>query len=104
MIIKRFKNGNFNVKHEADYDYSNDLIEQLCNSIELDFMIAGDEGCFGNFDMYYPLYNAYIDRLYLITGSDCTLYQAGKTVKLYGRPLDQDEREALNNIIGGLEQ
>ena len=98
MYIKQFKNGNFNVKHEADYDYKDNLIDQLCNSSDLDFMPAGDEGCFGNWDMYYPLYNAYTDMLYLPTGSDCMAYRAGKTVKLYGRPLDQEEREALNNM------
>ena len=101
MIITGFKNGNFNVKHEADYDYSNDLIEQLCNSSELDFMLAGDEGCFGNFDMYYPLYNAYTDMLYLPTGSDCHKYRQGKAVKLYGIVMDDDERKELNDIIGG---
>ena len=98
MIIKRFKNGNFNVKYEADYDYSNDLIEQLCNSADLDFTIAGDEGCAGNWDMYYPLYNAYTDMIYLPTGSDCHKYRQGKAVKLYGRPLDEDDREALDNM------
>ena len=107
MIIKRFKNGNFNVKAEADELTGSgsylerdglELIIDLCNSAELDFVLAGDEGCAGNWDMYYPLYNAYTDMLYLPTGSDCIAYQEGKTVKLYGRPLDQDEREALNNI------
>ena len=113
MIVKRFKNGNFNVKAEAGELTGSgsylerdglELIIDLCNSSELDFMPAGDEGCFGNFDMYYPLYNAYTDMLYLPTGSDCHKYRQGKAVKLYGRPLDQDEREELTDIIGGLEK
>ena len=104
MIIKRFNNGNFNVKHEADYDYSNDLIEQLCNSSELDFVPAGDEGSFGNWDVYYPLYNAYTDMIYLPTGSDCNKYRQGKAVKLRGRVMDAYERQELNDIIGGLER
>lgn len=93
MIIKAFKNGNFNVKSEGAHD--SDLISDLCNAHELDFKIAGDEGCAGNYDMYYPLYNHYTDLLYLPTGKDCSDYLAGKTVKLVGRTLDNDEREAL---------
>ena len=113
MIINRFKNGNFNVKAEASETSGSgsylerdglELIIDLCNSSELDFVLAGDEGCFGNFDMYYPLYNAYTDLLYLPTGSDCIAYQEGRSVKLYGRKLDNDEREELNDIIGGIEQ
>lgn len=100
MIIKKFKNGNFNVKHEPKYDNSDNLIEQLCNSSELDFMLAGEVGCLGNYSIYYPLYNAHTDLIYVVTGRDCYKYKQGKTVKLYGRVMDTEELEALNNIIG----
>lgn len=109
MIIKKFKNGNFNVRADENELISSgsyleregfELVIDLCNSIELDFTLAGDEGCFSNWDMYYPLYNAYTDMLYLVTGKDCYKYKQGKTVKLYGRVMDDEEREALNNILG----
>ena len=92
MIIKAFKNGNFNVKRP---NLSEGLIYDLIHSHELDFQIAGDEGCASNYDMYYPLYNHYTGLLYLPTGQDCTDYLEGKTVKLVGRVLDEYELESL---------
>lgn len=106
MIIKKFKNGNFSVKMEAsDNKYPHylerddfELIIDLCNSIELDFCIAGDEQCIGNFDMCYPLYNAYTDMMYYPTGSDVSDYANGKTVKLYGQKLTPDDIEELTRL------
>ena len=39
--------------------------------------------------------------IYLPTGEDCYKYRQGKAVKLYGCIMNDEEREALNNIIGG---
>ena len=95
MKIKAFKNGNFNVKSESLGDAN--LISDLCNSHELDFQIAGDEGCASNYDMYYPLYNHYTGLLYLVLGKDCQDYEQGKTVKLMGRLLTEDEEQELKD-------
>lgn len=94
MKITTFKNGNFNVKYDEN---SHDLLDDLVNSIELDFTIAGDEGCASNYDMYYPLYNSYTGLLYLPTGQDCQDYADGLTVKLVGRELDEDELQELKD-------
>lgn len=106
MQIKKFKNGNFSVRIEAsDNKYTHylerdnfELIIDLCNSAELDFCIAGDEQCVGNFDMCYPLYNANTDMMYYPTGSDVTDYANGKVVKLYGRKLTSDDIETLTKL------
>lgn len=104
MQIRKYKNGNFAVKREPDYDIPLDdpdfgkglnLLFDLVNSHELDFQIAGDEGCAGNYAMYYPLYNAYTGLLYLPTDYDCNDYVTGKWVHLLGRPLDSIEIESL---------
>lgn len=71
------------------------LLWDLINSIELDFSIAGDEGCAGNFDMYYPLYNYYSGELFLVLGKDCADYLDGKPVELVGREPDKDDIEWL---------
>lgn len=94
MKITAFKNGNFNVKRP---ELSEGLIYDLINDPSLDFTIAGNEGCAGNYDMYYPLYNHYTDMLYLPTGQDCMNYNSHKTVKLVGRPLTEDERKDLED-------
>ena len=94
MEIKSFKNGNFNIKSD---ETGRDLLDDLCNSHELDFQIAGDEGCASNYDMYYPLYNNYTGLLYLVLGKDCQDYKQGKTVKLMGRLLTDDEEQELKD-------
>lgn len=96
MKIKEFKNGNFNVKvDEIEPGFTPDLVFELCNSHELDFVIAGDEGCVSNYDMYYPLYNHKTDMLYYPTGNDCQAYAEGKSVKLVGCPITDEERKDL---------
>ena len=84
MIIKRFNNGNFNVRHEADYDYSNDLIEQLCNSAELDFCTDSEYWCLGNYGMAMDLFNYKTGLSYIVTDSDIEQFKQGRTIKLIG--------------------
>ena len=85
MKIKKFLNGNFNVRREPEDDMN--LIVSLCNSIELDFFVPeGDEGepyCLGNaIGMAQDLYNANTGRTYMITGKDQETWAAGFSVKL----------------------
>lgn len=108
MLIKKFKNGNFSITAESS-DLSGsgsylerdglELIIDLCNSAELDFVVIGDEGCNGNWDMYYPLYNYYTGMMYLPTGSDCELYRQGKTVKLYAIKPDADDMAVIREEV-----
>lgn len=104
MKIRKCKNGSFFVKREQEHDtplndagYRNslNLIFDLVNSAELDFVIAGDEGCADNFHMYYPLFNHYTGLLYLPTDYECRDYIDGRTVWLRGRKPDASDLEAL---------
>ena len=84
MIIKRFNNGNFNVKHEADYDYNYNLIEQLCCSAELDFCTASEWWTLGNYGMAMDLFNYKTGLTYIVTYSDIEQFKQGRTIKLIG--------------------
>ena len=84
MIIKRFKNGNFNVKHEAEHDYNDNLIEQLCNSAELDFCTTSEWWCLGNHGMAMDLFNYKTGLTYIATDSDIEQFKHGRTIKLTG--------------------
>lgn len=104
MKIRKCKNGSFFVKREPEHDTPLDdedfgrglnLVFDLVNSAELDFEIAGDEGCADNFHMYYPLYNHFTGLLYLPTDRECADYIAGKTVYLPGKKPDLDDLLAL---------
>ena len=90
MIIKKFKNGNINVKFEKDYDNKNEsLLFHLLNDASLDFEIAIDadgyemlDYCVGNFETATDLYNYNTCKMYTILGGDSIDFMSGKTVKL----------------------
>ena len=105
MNIKYFKNGNINIKFDADElheinelkNYRMDCIENevyaaLMDSAELDFIPAVDVmGCAGNYNMYYAMYNAYTGFEYTPLDMDFLNAAAGKTLKLYARKITDDE-------------
>lgn len=104
MKIQKFKNGNFAVRREPKYDSEIDnegfgrtknLLFDLLNSAELDFVLAGEEGCAGNYDVFYPLYNYNTGLIYSIYGEDCRRYADGEHVHIYGRKPDESEIEKL---------
>ena len=94
MIIKKFKNGNINVKFEGEYDNKNEgLLFHLLNDSSLDFEIAIDSDgyemlnyCAGNFECATDLYNSNNGKMYTILGNDAIDFVIGKTVKLLAYP------------------
>lgn len=90
MLIKKFKNGNFNVKYEADYDYNDNLIEQLCNSAELDFCTSAEWWSLGNHGMAMTLFNYKTGLSYNVTKRDIERFKHYKTIKLYGYKEDEN--------------
>lgn len=97
MYIKKFKNDNINIKYEKDYDYSYNLIELLCNSIKLDFVYM-NEGCYGNFDYYFDLYNVNNQKMYTILGEDIKNFVNCHTIKLVGHEFCKDDYETCENF------
>ena len=65
----------------------------------LDFVIAGDDGCISNFDMYTPLYNCNNGILYLIPYSTADEWKEGKEVTIYGRVPDEDEMKKIERLM-----
>lgn len=100
MQINKNSNGDFLVKMD-EYDNENlvdrqgiELIWDLINSIELDFDLAGDQACASNYEMYYPLYNAYTGQMYLILDRDLEAYRRGQEVLLRGYVPSDEEMSA----------
>ncbi len=93
MIIKKFKNNNISVKYERNIDYSNNLIEQLCNSAELDF-IPADEPVY-----YWTLYNTNTLKFYNINDNDINNFKLGKTVRLIAYSDDIKEYDYLAEVL-----
>jgi hypothetical protein len=90
MIIKKFKNGNINVKFEKNYDnISESLLFHLLESSSLDFEIAISidgfemmDYCVGNFETATDLFSFNNQKTYTIMGKDTIDFMVGKTVKL----------------------
>ena len=100
--IKEFYNNNINIKLSSEYleDIKNGRISDIeavsYTLEEIDCYFVGEEFCLSNYDMGAMIYNCYSDRVYIISFSDIeTILKAGKTLKLYARKPDRDDREFL---------
>ena len=100
MLVKRYEDGTFKVQQE-ELDKTNladrngiELIWDLLNDISLDFDLAGDAGCASNYEMYYPLYNAYTGLMYLVLDRELDAYHRGEEVTLYGYVPSDEEMAA----------
>lgn len=100
MIVKKFKNGNYNVKMEKDdFNQESTLINLLWALGEYDCSLFGDEYCLGNaIGMGVDLYDYYTDKLVSIPYSVLDDLEMGKTVKLYARKLDEFDREEYDRM------
>lgn len=105
MDIRYFKNGNINIKFNADELHEinelknyrmgcveNEVYATLMDSCELDFIPADmATGCAGNYNMYYAIYNAYTGFEYTPLDIDFLNAAAGKTLKLYAHKITDAE-------------
>ena len=95
---KEFHNGNLNIRFGED-DIKNARVDELLvlSSIlsSVDCELIGDSYCLGNFEMGHTIYNAHSDLVYVFHWSALEVLKEGKTVKLYGRKPDLDERELI---------
>ena len=116
MNIKYFKNGNINIRFDADEaadikalkNYrtgciENEVFATLLDSAELDFISSNDcTGCAGNYNMYYQLYNCFTGFEYTPLDADFIAAADGKTLKLYAHKITEEElEEYYSELYGG---
>ena len=90
--IKRFKNGNMNVK--INLEKGDEILESFLSAVyDYDCEVWGDEFCISNFEMGICLYSWYTDMKYIVSYTDLDELEKGKTIKLYGIKLDKWDRE-----------
>lgn len=107
-IIKEFNNGNINLKFYPDsIETMNgaggyDQIEALSWLLDsLDCYLVGEGFCLSNFDMGVLIYNAYIDKCYILSFADVDeKMMQGQTLKLYAFEPSEDDREEIANYCG----
>ena len=79
-------------------DTQNLMIALLWES-SLDFAIAGEDGCMGNYDMYTPLYSYKTDKLYLVLHSEAEKWKEGEIIRIYGREINEEERKEIEEFM-----
>lgn len=98
MIIKKFKNGNINVLGYKDTILECESYEEficlLCESIQLDFSIAGTIST--NVCGAYELWNANTDKMYIVSYDNFKSFVSGKVVKLQGYKYNKNDYEYSN--------
>lgn len=100
MIVKKFKNGNYNVKMEKDdFNWESTLVNLLWALEDHDCKLFGDEYCLGNaIGMAVDVYDYYTDKLVMIPYSVLDELEKGKTIKLYARRLNEFDREEYKRL------
>lgn len=99
MLVKRFKNGNFNVKidgHESKHEST--LVNLIWALNDYDCTLFGEEYCISNFGMGVDMYCYYTDMIVSIPYRVLEELEAGKTVKLYAHKLDTWEKEEFEKL------
>jgi len=104
--IKEFKNGNINIKFNADIledikSGHTSIIEVLAYTLDsLDCYIIGEEFCLSNYDMGVLVYNLYSDKIYILSFGDVyNKLSDGQTIKLYAADPTEDEREEIEKYF-----
>lgn len=101
MLVKRFKNGNFNVKldgHESPHESA--LVNLIWALQDNDCQLFGDEYCLGNaIGMAVDMYCYYTDMVVTIPYRALDDLENGKTVKLYAHNMNEWEKEEYDRLV-----
>ena len=86
MEIRKFKNGNLNIRYEPNYDHEiktfDDMACLIANQTELNVIGLSEPYCLGNaIGMAYDL--STVDSSYMIASPDFNKFKNGNVVKLY---------------------
>lgn len=99
LTMHENEEGDIYLKCKASQDFLDQkdggLAVALLDESSLDFMIAGEDGCISNFDMYSILYNSWMDLVFLIPYSTSEEFMLGAEVNICGREPEEDDREYL---------
>ena len=100
MLVKRFGNGNFNVKLEKDECLHDGVLVHLIWALgDYDCQLFGEEYCLSNWEMACDMYCYYTGKIIRIPYSVLEDLEAGKTIKLYAHIPDEYEIELYNDLV-----
>lgn len=102
MIVRKYKNGNIDIRYEKDYDPPlntfDDMVCLIANHTELDVTGLSEPYCLGNaIGMAYDLET--INGSYMIASPDFEKFKQGKVVKLYLQEKESEENNMLTREL-----
>lgn len=100
MLVKRFKNGNFNVKLDGyESKHESILVNLIWALQDNDCQLFGDEYCIGNaLGMAVDMYCYYNDLVITIPYYLLDDLEKGKTIKLYAHNMNEWEKEEFKRL------
>ena len=96
--IREYGNGNITLKYSPiGIDASRiDNILTLASMLDsIDCYFMGETYCLSNYETGHTIYNAHSDLSYIFPWAAINDLEAGKTIRLYARPVDDCEREII---------
>ena len=100
MLVKRFKNGNFNVKLEKNEELKEGTLIHLIWALnDYDCSLFGEEYCISNYEMGVDMYCYYNDMVVTIPYHVLDELEAGKTIKLYAHKMNEYDKELYNELV-----
>lgn len=93
-----YKNGNLTIKYDADKiaDAVKDPVLTISDVLSwIDCYFIGETYCLSNFETGHTIYNLYSDLIYIFPWRALDDLQNGKTIRLYARQPDENDREIL---------
>ena len=102
MIVRKYKNGNIDIRYEKDYDPQINTFENMVYLIEsqteLNVMGLSESYCLGNaIGMAYDLNT--VNGTYMIASPMFEKFKQGKTIKLYLQEKESEENSMLTREI-----
>lgn len=95
---KEYKNGNITIKYNSDMIQASKKDDVLTISDVLswiDCYFIGETYCLSNYETGHTIYNVYSDLVYIFPWRFLEDLEAGKTIRLYARRPDENDREIL---------
>lgn len=98
---RQFNNGNLNIQipKEDLTEYNKDqvlFLDDILSGLDCEFI--GETYCLNNFETGHTIFNSYMNCCYIFAWSDLDQLAAGKMVKLYARPVTEDDREIMERM------
>lgn len=102
MIVSRYENGDIEVTAESeDLTGRESLIVYLVWALgDKDIYLFGEEYCVSNWEMAVDFYSAYTGLIYRFCYSLLEELRDGKTIRLYGREMTEDDHEEYKRTFG----